>query len=163
MRSLVALMIALLAGAAWADPYTVGSTLRPFALEDQHGNRAEVGEGTQLVLLTRDMDGGDLVKNALENVPQTVLEARHAVYIADTSAMPGVVARLMALPKLRQRPYRILIDKNGTATKDFPFAKGTVSVITLDSLKITRVADLTSPEGVRAELGLPPGTGENPQ
>jgi hypothetical protein len=162
VKSLLVLTIALFAGAAWADPYTVGSTLRPFALEDQHGTRAEVGEGTQLILITRDVDGGDLVKSALENVPQAVLDGRHAVYIADTSDMSAVVARLMAIPKLRQRPYRILLDRNGSATRDFPFAKGTVSLIALDGLRITRVGELTSAEGVRAELGLPPGTGENP-
>jgi hypothetical protein len=158
VKSLLVLTLALAAALASAEPYAVDGTLRPFALEDQHGVRAEVGEGVQIILLTRDMDGGNLAKTALEDVPQSILDQRRAVYIADTSAMPALIARFTALPRMRKRPYRVLVDRDGKATRDLPYTKGTVTLIALDGLRIKRVEELTSVEGVRAELGLPPGS-----
>ena len=159
MRSLLVLTLALAAALASAQLYTVDGTFRPFALEDQHGVRAEVGEGVQIIFLTRDMDGGNLVKTALAEVPQSILDQRHAVYIADTSGMPSLIARFTALPKMKKRPYRVLLDRDGKATRDWPFTAGTVTLIALDGLRIKRVEELTSVEGVRGELGLPPGAG----
>jgi hypothetical protein len=156
VRPLLVLPLALAAAVASGQP-SVDGTFRPFALEDQHGVRAEVGEGVQIILLTRDMDGGNLVKTALAEVPQSILDQRHVVYIADTSGMPSLIARFTALPRMKKRPYRVLLDRDGKATRDWPFTSGTVTLIALDGLRVKRVEELTSVEGVRAELGLPPG------
>jgi hypothetical protein len=148
-----ALIVLLFAAFAHAEPYAVGSTLVPFALEDQHGKRAEIGAGVRLLMLTRDMDAGDLVKQALAATEQRVLDERHAVYVADISGMPALVSRFIAVPRMRERPYRVLLDRDRSTTRDVPSVKGKVTVLSLDALRVTGVDHLGSVEAVKGVLG----------
>jgi hypothetical protein len=143
----------LLAASATAAPYAVGDRLRPFVLEDQHGVRAEVGYRVRLLLLTRDMDGGRLVKEALAQTSQAELDARDAAYVADVSRMPALVTRLFALPSMRKRAYRILLDRDGTATRDVPSVDGGVTVLRLDGLEVRDLRHVKTPEELRGVVG----------
>jgi len=57
--------------------------------------------------------------------------------------MPRLVAKLFALPSMRRRPYPMLLDRDGQTTARLPDVAGTVTVISLERLKITRVEQLT--------------------
>ncbi|UCE86854.1 MAG: hypothetical protein JSU66_03720 [Deltaproteobacteria bacterium] len=144
----------VIAGHAAAGVYAVGSTLEPFALEDQHGEAHRVDGSVDVILFSREMKGGDLLKEALEGVPAGFLAARRAVYVADISGMPSLVARLFALPKLRKRPYPILLDRDGSQTRNLPSEDGAATLIVLDDLRVARVAFLSSAEAVKRALGL---------
>jgi len=132
-------VLVLFATVASAEPYAVGGTLRPFSLADQHGARASVGEEVRLLLLSRDMGAGDIVKGALGDADQRFLDERRAVYLADVSGMPAMIRRMFALPKMRKRPYRVLIDEDGTVARDFPRVEGKPTLVLLDRLRITRI------------------------
>lgn len=157
MRAMVvamALVLAVSAGAAWNE----GETIRQFSLQDQHGRPADVDDGVRLLLVSRDMKGGGFVKEALAEVDQAFLDARRAVYVADISGMPAVVSRLFAVPAMRKRGYRVLLDRDGSATRELATPEGKVAIVTLDRLRVVRVAHATSPREVRDALGenVPP-------
>ena len=75
MRALFFVTPLLLALAADAEPYGVGDVVEPFELEDQHGVSHRVDETVALILFSRDMDGGDLLKEALKKAPEGFLES----------------------------------------------------------------------------------------
>ncbi|TFH23775.1 MAG: hypothetical protein E4H03_05350 [Myxococcales bacterium] len=128
------------AAAAGADgPYGVGERLERVVLEDQHGVERAVDASSDVILFTRDMDAGDIVKAALADTTAEQLDARHVVYVSDISAMPAMVARLLALPKMRKRPYPMLLDRDGDATARFPARAGLVTVLRVDDLEIVAV------------------------
>jgi hypothetical protein len=135
----VAAACVLAAAAAFAAPYAVGDEVRPFALDDQHGRRVEVGPAVRVLVVTRDMGGGDVVKEALAGADQAFLDARRAVYVADISRMPGLISRMIALPRMRKRAYRVLIDTDGAVAREFPAVEGRPTVVVVDRLRITRV------------------------
>lgn len=135
-----------------AAPLAEGASLPPIALADQHDVQGTVGPDTRLLLLTRDMDASGITKTVLAEHGDTMLANAGAVYVADISAMPRLVATLFAMPGLRRRPYRMLLDRDGTVTKDLPYQSGAVSVLTLDHLTIRRVEYVTSPDRLRAVL-----------
>lgn len=141
-------MLALLLVAATLAP---GSPLPPLTLADQHDVAMTVGPPTRLILFTRDMDAGDLVKEALAE-HAALLGAAQAVYISDISGMPSLVARLFALPAMRKRPYRMLLDRDGRATADLPSTEGKVTLLTLSGERIEAIAYLDSADAVRAAL-----------
>jgi hypothetical protein len=147
---LVLLVVTVVAG---AQPVAVGSRLSPLKLQDQHDNAAEVGSVVRLLLFTRDMAGGTLVKDALAERDQHFLDACHAAYIADVSGMPSVVTRLMALPRMRKRPYRVLLDRDGELTASLPYVPDTATLLELEQLRVTRVAHLRTVDEVRTALG----------
>jgi hypothetical protein len=146
------LVLCLVAVAAFAEPLGVGSTLARRSLEDQHGKRAEIDEHVRVLVVTRDMEAGDLVKKALAEVEQKTLDERGVVYVADISRMPGLVSRLFAVPRLRERPYRVLLDRDGSLARELPYVEGKPAVVSLDALRITAVAHPATVDDVRAAV-----------
>jgi hypothetical protein len=99
------------------------------------------------------MDSGNLVKEALAQNGGAMLEAAHAVYVSDISRMPGVVTKLFALPAMRKRSYRILLDRDGKVTADIPNEEGKITVLELADGTIARIHYVGTVEGFRALLG----------
>ena len=138
--------------AAHAAPLADGATLPAITLADQHDVRATVGPETKLLLFTRDMDASKITKEVLAEDGAAKLARAHATYVADISAMPSLVTTLFAMPGLRKRPYQMLLDRDGTVTKDLPSEAGAVTVLTLDHLVVRRVEYVRSAERLRAVL-----------
>jgi len=128
-----------LAPAAFAEPLAPGAALPPLTLADQHDTPGGIDGDTRLVLFTAGMDASDHVKEALAGDGAALLESAGAVWIANISRMPRIITKLFAMPSLRKRPYRMLLDRDGTATADFPANSGQVTLLHLDHLKIERI------------------------
>jgi hypothetical protein len=153
-----------LPGPALAEGIAVGDTLAAITLEDQHGAAGGVDAATRGVLLTRDMDGGGLVREALAADGAAQLARAGAVYIADVHRMPGPIRRFIALPRMRERPYPVLLDTEGKATAALPSAEGRAIWLRLDALRVAEIRLLGSAEEVRAVLTVSPegGGAQNP-
>lgn len=159
MRKVVvslALLLSTIGRTHAADPVRVGTTLPEIALGDQTGVAMTVGPSTRCILVTRDMDGGKIVKEALAADGDALLESAQAIYISDISRMPALVTRLFALPALKKRPYRVLLDRDGKATTLLPSEEGKVTVIVLDSGVVARMEFAVSADEVRTALAASP-------
>jgi len=144
--------------AALAQAAAVNDTLAAIALEDQHGEPGGVDAATRGVLLSRDMDGGGLVREALATDGAAQLERAGAVYIADVHGMPGLVRRFIAIPRMRERPYRVLLDTDGAPTAALPGEEGKATWLRLEGLRVVEIRFLTSSEEVgKALAGAPSG------
>ena len=146
------LSVLLIAGAAFAQPYAVGDAVEPFTLEDQHGKRHTVDESVKVILFSRDMEGGDFLKQGLADVQPDYLTGKQAVYVANISAMPRLVARMFAIPAMRDRPYSMLLDRDGKATERLPGKEGEATLIFLDRLVVQRIVNVAEAPAVRKEL-----------
>jgi len=154
---LLALLLA--ATAAAEGPTLVPDRLLAFELEDQHGAPGRVDDGVRVLLLSRDMDGGAVVRDALgskgEGAAGYLLE-RGAVYVADVSRMPGIVRTLFALPSMRRRPYPMLLDTTGDVTRPLPSEEGRATVLWLEALQPVRIEFVDSPGALLEKLGPEP-------
>jgi hypothetical protein len=152
----VALLAAATTVAAKPPPLAVGDALTRFELTDQHDKTHAVDAEVKVVLLSRDMDGGGVVRAALErqgDAAAAFLAERSAVYVADVSRMPGLVRRVIAIPRMRGRPYPVLLDQEGTTTAALPSEAGKASVLWLDGLRLVRVEQVDSPDTLLELLG----------
>jgi hypothetical protein len=156
ITAIVVLAVRLGAHPAMAATLTVGDAIGPLALADQHGRPGAVDDATRLVLFSRDMAAGEVAKQALAGTDQTFLDARRAVYVADVSAMPRLVMRLFALPKLRDRPYRMLLDRDGSTARDVPAVAGRPTLLVLERRRILRVVQPATASELRAALDAAP-------
>jgi len=132
----IAFLCAAVVGAA---PLGTGMRMPALALTDQHDVPGSVGPETRCVLFTRDMAATKVLNEALGDDPAPLLAAAHAVVVSDISSMPSLITKLFALPAMRKRAYRILLDREGRMTADFPSDKGKVTVFHLHALTIERV------------------------
>lgn len=138
--------------AAQAEPLRPGMTMPEIRLTDQHDVEATIGANVRYVLVTRDMDSGNLVKEALAENGGATLESARAVYVSDISRMPGVITKLFALPAMRKRGYPVLLDHDGKATADIPNEEGKITVLELAGAAIARIHYVSTIEGLRALL-----------
>lgn len=149
---LFGLLMTLTTRDAFADYYAVGDRVEPFTLEDQHGESRTVDESVRVILFSRDMDGGEFLKEGLADVEPGYLDGKGALYVADISGMPGLVARMFAIPAMRDRPYSILLDRDGETTARLPDQEGQATLIFLDRLRVQRIVNLTEAQAVQPEL-----------
>ena len=158
----LAAALTLAAPALAQGPTLMPARLEPFSLPDQHGASRAVDASVRILVLSRDMDGGAVVREALAKQGDgaaAFLAARGAVYAAAVSRMPGLVRTLFALPRMRARPYPVLLDERGAATAGLPSREGMATVLWLDALHPVRADFAGSPDELleQLELGAPAG------
>jgi hypothetical protein len=137
----------------------VGSSIEPLVLEDQHGAAGGVDATTRAVFLSRDMDGGAFIREALAEDGAAKLQKVGAVYIADVHRMPAPIRRWIAIPRMRDRSYPVLLDTDGEATASLPSAEGKATWIRLEGLRVVEVRLIGTTAEAVALLGgeAPPG------
>ncbi len=128
MKTALAMWLCLMCTSAMA--LENGEYLAPWTLLDQHDQAYTLDNQLQVLLVARSMDAAKLVDAALQGKPKGYLEQRHAVFLADISRMPAMIATLFALPKMRDYNYRILLDRDARITPRYPV--DTDSVLWLD-------------------------------
>ena len=151
MKYVIFLLI-FLPSIAIADPYTIESRISGFSLKDQHYNQYEVDETTRLILFSKDMKGGSIIRNGLKETYRNYLSNNNTVFIADISGMPGLIRRFVALPKMRNYPYSILLDMVSSVTKDFPSQPDKATLIYVRNLRITDMQYIENPELIRPAI-----------
>jgi NADPH-dependent ferric siderophore reductase len=151
MKSL-AVVLLLLAGTAHADPYAIGSVLPRIDLPDQHGEARAIDDSVRVVVFTREMKAGDVVKKAIEKAGPDLFDRNGAVYVVDVSGMPAIIRTLFALPAMRRRPYKLLVDDVGAKTADIPSIEGKPTVLVLHELRVRGLSNPATPEELIAAL-----------
>jgi hypothetical protein len=139
-----------------AVPLELGSTWQPLTLKDQHEQPIIVGPTTRKVIFAAEKPVNDLVVNALGAQGKTTLARAGAVYVADISAMPAIISRLFALPKLRELTFPVALAHEAVAVADLPRRAGAATVLTLDNGQVTQVQYLQTEAQLRQALALTP-------
>ena len=110
----------------WAQALEIGERLAPWTLLDQYDQPFTLDNRTTTLLVARDMDGAKLIKQVLKDQPKGYLEARHAVFVADIQRMPALIAKMFAVPAMRDYSYRVMLDREGRVASRYPGAEGSV-------------------------------------
>jgi hypothetical protein len=104
----------------WAQALEVGERLAPWTLLDQFDQTFTLDNQTQTLLVARGMDAAKLVDAALQDQPKGYLEARRAVFVADIQRMPRLIAKMFAVPAMRDYSYRVMLDRDGRVALRYP-------------------------------------------
>jgi hypothetical protein len=117
MKRWILLGLALLAAAVRAvEP---GERLAPWTLSDQFDQAYTLDDDLRILLVARSMDAAKLLDAALEGQAKGYLEARHALFVADISGMPGLIGKLFAIPAMRDYSYRVLLDREAQVVPQY--------------------------------------------
>ncbi|MEB0206158.1 FAD/FMN-containing dehydrogenase [Pseudomonas sp. CCC3.1] len=148
----IALLLLLSALSMQAVAATIGEHLTPWTLQDQHDQPYTLDNDTHVLLVARSMDGSKLVKAALENQPKGYLEARHVAFLADVKGMPSIIGKFIAIPKMRDYTYRVVLDRDGKIAAQYPGAEDKVLWLQLDNGTLVSQQDFANADELRAAL-----------
>lgn len=146
----LALLLAVTMAAA--APWQAGDALPTVNLKDQHDKPLAIGKDTRLIFFAAEMAGSKMMTSILEALPPTTLQDRKAVYVADISTMPGPISIMVAVPKMKSRPYAVGVVRFERDAIDFPRKRGAVTVMKLDNGKISAVEFAQEPQQIAAHL-----------
>lgn len=147
--------LAVLPGSAWPAGYGLGSKLNKVTFTDQFGSKHTIDEQVRVIVLTRDMAASDVVKAALGHDGKALLQRYGAVYVSDLSSIPSLVRDYLALPKLKERTYPMLLDTTGEFSGRMPSRDKTATLLFLQGLKVVAVEYVSSAPTLEPVLKAP--------
>lgn len=136
----------------WAQALEVGERLAPWTLLDQFDQAFTLDNQTQTLLVARSMDAAKLVDAALQGQPKGYLEARHAVFVADIQRMPRLIAKMFAVPAMRDYSYRVMLDRDGHVAPRYPGAVDKVLWLELKDSQVVGEHEYTTAAQLREAL-----------
>lgn len=125
-------------------------TLPTVTLNDQFEQPIAFGNETKWVLLSSEKDAGKMVKESLNTLELTDLAAHNGIYIADVSAMPGFITKLVAIPKMKDYAFKMAVVMDDEKLVDWPKQEDKVSAILLDNMEVKSVEYFDSAEALQA-------------
>lgn len=123
-----------------------------WTLLDQFDKPYTADADLRVMLIARDMAGSKLVKAALDGRPAGYLEARHAVFVADISRMPGAISSMFAVPAMRDYSYRVLLDREARVANRFDAQAAAVTWLQLEQGKVVSSRRFDSAAALRQAL-----------
>ncbi|MBR9727560.1 hypothetical protein ACFOD0_04480 [Shewanella intestini] len=143
-------LLMLVCISAHAETIAVGQKIAPLQLNDQHDQVISIKPQTQYLLFSRDMKGGEVIQDVLATYPDNA--AAKLVYLADISGMPSLIARFVAIPKMKDFTFAVGLDHEGNVTADLPSQEESATVVTLNNNLVTAIDFIGSSDALTALL-----------
>lgn len=156
-KSLLTLGLSLTLGwplTSLASPVAIGQPLPTLQLKDQHDQDWRIAADTKLVFFAAGRKASNLAMAVLAPQPKGFLAARHAVYLADMSKMPGFITRTFALPSLRDQKFEVGVSLDEKTLAGWPRQEDAVTLIRLDGGRVVSHEYATTEAQLKAALDL---------
>jgi hypothetical protein len=150
------LILLLLPALVSAAPLDTGTPMPVLTLKDQNDTTRTIDADTRLLIFSAERDVSALVETALADQTAEALAAAGIQYVSDISGMPGMVTTMIALPKMRKRPYPMLLARESEETAMLPREPGKVTLIANEGGSIKSVRFIGDAASLRAALGIAP-------
>ncbi|MDX1296463.1 MAG: hypothetical protein R3302_09345 [Sulfurimonadaceae bacterium] len=128
-----AIVTALFLFAAAHAGVTAGSNFPSLILEDQFEKKHKVTAEDTIVMMSFERDVSSAVNDFLNAQPKGFLAANNAKYVSDISAMPGIITKMFALPKMRDYNYALMLNYEDEFAAKFDKQEGKLTVYRLNA------------------------------
>lgn len=117
----------------------VGQAFPVTSLTDQFDEKHTVTNSQKLVIMSFEREVSEQVSTFLSQQPSAFLATKHCLYISDISAMPSLIAKLFALPKMRDYNHKIMLNKADDFPRKYNAKLGKLTVYQLNQGIITAI------------------------
>lgn len=148
-KVILSMMVAI---SVWAAPYTVGQSVAPLELEDQHGNHTTLKAMPKTLIMAYEKGTGATVNEYLNTQDKGYLKKYNAAFVADISQMPGLVTKLFALPKMRKYVHTVLLIQDEQQGLKFPSKEEKITVMKFQDNLLTHVSFIATPAELKAAI-----------
>ena len=136
---------------AFANPLAVGNDLPALKIKDQFEKEHTVDANVKTIIFSASKTEGTTIKDFLLSKDKEFLTKNNAVYIADITGMPSLITKFVAMPKMKDYPFSVLLIDE--ANKNLiPVKEDTISIISLNNSKVTDVKYVKTAEELAASF-----------
>ena len=133
---------------AFANSLTIGNNLPTLTIKDQFEKEHIVDASTKTIIFSATKAEGVTIKEFLLKKEKDYLTTNKTAYIADITGMPTIITNLIALPKMKDYPFSVLLVDEANKGL-FAVKEDMISIISLENGKITDIKYVKTAE----ELG----------
>lgn len=121
------------------SPFSYAAPLHHTSLKDQWDKDHTLTPETLWIVYSHHRAGGEWVRNVLTKLDLAPLKQHKLIYVADISAMPGIISRMFALPKMQDYMFRIALVENAEHVEGWPKKENQITVMQLQSFNVKQV------------------------
>lgn len=132
-----------------ANPLEIG---KPFPLsewQDQFDEKQQITDSTKKIFFLSDMPASKIIHAELENKDSDFLTKHNSMIFSDIHRMPSLISRFVAIPKMKNYKYKLLLIRDDETGKIFPREPEKITAITLDKFKITKIEYISNVDELR--------------
>ena len=118
-------------------------------LINQFDEKVFVNSNTEWIVFSADKKSSETIGKILEDLKISQLETYKGIFIADISAMPSMITKMFAMPKMKKYSYKLALDKEGDFSKKIPQEKHKATLIEIKNLKIVSQSFSSDPEQIK--------------
>ena len=115
------------------------NNLPAVTLPDQFETATPINQETEWIIFSMNHEVSDVINQAIEDLKITDIQSLKGAYVSDISKMPAMIAKMIALPKMKKYTFKVLLDKEGDITKTWPRKDLKATIISLKKLEIIEV------------------------
>ena len=132
----------------------IGKELQDFTFQDQFDKNTSLSKDTKKVIFVFTKPTGHLMKMYMADKKPDYLTSRNIIFIADISGMPSIIAKMFAIPDMKESKYPILLIKEKEKAIRFRNEehKDAAMIITLDNKIIKNVKFVTNEKDLNKEI-----------
>jgi hypothetical protein len=136
---------ALLPAALSAEVLGPGHTLRDLEFKDQHDRLHRLSENLRFLVFSADMGGSRLIQAWMKDRNDDYLKAQNIALLADIHRMPYLISKTIALPRMRNYTYSLLLIQDEGRGSIYPQQPEAVTVLVLKRLTVESIHYATTP------------------
>jgi hypothetical protein len=91
----------------------IGKALEPFTFKDQFDKPISLDKTTKKVIFAFTKPTGHIMRVYMGLKKEDYLSKRDILFVADISGMPSIIAKMFAIPDMKESKYSILLIKDG--------------------------------------------------
>lgn len=129
-------------------PLSIGEKVDFALLQDQFANHFPHADSMELLIYTDDMKASREVRDSLRQIDPACYEQGRVVFVADVSGMPGMITKLIAVPKMRGYGFPVWLDYDGEATEALPLKEDHISVVGVEQKQIKKIEFVNGKEAL---------------
>lgn len=133
-------------------PAIVGTVLPARSVLDAKSYAVHLDASVRALVFTADKQASAWVNPVLADWGAAAMVQHRVIALADISAMPALITRMFALPKLRELPFSLGLVLEAAQTADLPRQPGQATLILLKALEVTDIRFLPDVAALQSAL-----------
>lgn len=126
------LLVCFSCAVLWADPSVALKELQALSYVDAHDNTLALPDDVKRIVISFDQEGNGLMTTFLKTQPEGFIPSQEALYIGDISAMPFLVTKLFAKPRMQRYDFPLYLHEEDALKSLVPSKPDHVTVLVVD-------------------------------
>ena len=128
------------------------STLDNYSYETPEGRPMKIPHETKLIIVGFEKDTGATVNDFLNTKNKYYLQKNKAIFIADIHAMPSVITKMFALPKMKKYKHLIYLHYGEEFQKNATYKDDKITILRVENRKISNISYISTPKELQAAI-----------